>query len=237
MLEVDNIDVYYGGVQALRKVSITVSEGEITTIVGANGAGKSTLLKTLSGQVHPKNGRVFWQGRQIHAQSSTDMVKMGISLVPEGRQLFISLKVLDNLLLGAYLLHCRKNREMIERRLAEVYELFPRLKERSRQVAGTLSGGEQQMVSIGRALMMKPKLLMLDEPSMGLAPMVIRDIFKTIVSLNRQGATILLVEQNARAALSISSRAYVLETGTVVHQGSGSDLLHDAKVIEDYLGG
>lgn len=237
MLEVDNIDVYYGGVRALRKVSITVSEGEITTIVGANGAGKSTLLKTLSGQVHPKNGRVFWQGRQIHAQSSTDMVKMGISLVPEGRQLFISLKVLDNLLLGAYLLHCRKNREMIERRLAEVYELFPRLKERSRQVAGTLSGGEQQMVSIGRALMMKPKLLMLDEPSMGLAPLVIRDIFKTIVSLNRQGATILLVEQNARAALSISSRAYVLETGTVVHQGSGMDLLHDAKVIEDYLGG
>lgn len=237
MIEVDNIDVYYGGVRALRKVSITVSEGEITTIVGANGAGKSTLLKTLSGQVHPKNGRVFWQGRQIHAQSSTDMVKMGISLVPEGRQLFISLKVLDNLLLGAYLLHCRKNREMIERRLAEVYELFPRLKERSRQVAGTLSGGEQQMVSIGRALMMKPKLLMLDEPSMGLAPLVIRDIFKTIVSLNRQGATILLVEQNARAALSISSRAYVLETGTVVHQGSGMDLLHDAKVIEDYLGG
>ena len=237
MLEVDNIDVYYDGVRALRKVSITVSEGEITTIVGANGAGKSTLLKTLSGQVHPKSGRVFWQGRQIHAQSSTDMVKMGISLVPEGRQLFISLKVLDNLLLGAYLLHCRKNREMIERRLAEVYELFPRLKERSRQVAGTLSGGEQQMVSIGRALMMKPKLLMLDEPSMGLAPLVIRDIFKTIVSLNRQGATILLVEQNARAALSISSRAYVLETGTVVHQGSGMDLLHDAKVIEDYLGG
>ncbi len=237
MLEVDNIDVYYGGVRALRKVSITVSEGKITTIVGANGAGKSTLLKTLSGQVHPKNGRVLWQGRQIHAQSSTDMVKMGISLVPEGRQLFISLKVVDNLLLGAYLLHCRKNREEIERRLAEVYELFPRLKERSRQVAGTLSGGEQQMVSIGRALMMKPKLLMLDEPSMGLAPLVIRDIFKTIVSLNRQGATILLVEQNARAALSISARAYVLETGTVVHQGSGMDLLHDSKVIEDYLGG
>ena len=237
MLKVDNIDVYYGGVRALRKVSITVSEGEITTIVGANGAGKSTLLKTLSGQVHPKNGRVLWQGRQIHAQSSTDMVKMGISLVPEGRQLFISLKVVDNLLLGAYLLHCRKNRAEIERRLAEVYELFPRLKERSRQVAGTLSGGEQQMVSIGRALMMKPKLLMLDEPSMGLAPLVIRDIFKTIVSLNRQGATILLVEQNARAALSISARAYVLETGTVVHQGSGMDLLHDSKVIEDYLGG
>ena len=237
MLEVDNIDVYYGGVRALRKVSITVSEGKITTIVGANGAGKSTLLKTLSGQVHPKNGRVLWQGRQIHAQSSTDMVKMGISLVPEGRQLFISLKVVDNLLLGAYLLHCRKNREEIERRLAEVYELFPRLKERSRQVAGTLSGGEQQMVSIGRALMMKPKLLMLDEPSMGLAPLVIRDIFKTIVSLNRQGATILLVEQNARAALSISARAYVLETGTIVHQGSGMDLLYDSKVIEDYLGG
>ena len=237
MLEVDNIDVYYGGVRALHKVSITVVEGEITTIVGANGAGKSTLLKTLSGQVHPQNGRVLWQGRQIHAQSSTDMVKLGISLVPEGRQMFTSLKVVDNLLLGAYLLHSRKNREEIECRLAEVYELFPRLKERSRQVAGTLSGGEQQMVSIGRALMMKPKLLMLDEPSMGLAPLVIRDIFKTIVSLNRQGATILLVEQNARAALSISARAYVLETGTVVHQGSGMDLLHDAIVIEDYLGG
>jgi len=237
MLEVENIDVYYGGVQALHQVSIKVMEGEITTIVGANGAGKSTLLKTLSGQIHPKNGRIFWQGQQVQAQSSTNVVKMGLSLVPEGRQLFTSLKVVDNLLLGAYLLRSRKNREEIERRLAEVYQLFPRLKERSGQVAGTLSGGEQQMVSIGRALMMRPKLLMLDEPSMGLAPLVIRDILRTIVSLNQQGATILLVEQNARAALSISARAYVLETGTVVHEGSGTDLLHDPKVIEDYLGG
>jgi branched-chain amino acid transport system ATP-binding protein len=237
MLEIENIDVYYGGVQALCQVSIKVMEGEITTIVGANGAGKSTLLKTLSGQIHPKNGRIFWKGKQVGAQSSTNMVKMGLSLVPEGRQLFTSLKVVDNLLLGAYLLRSRKNREEIERRLAEVFQLFPRLKERSGQVAGTLSGGEQQMVSIGRALMMRPKLLMLDEPSMGLAPLVIRDILRTIVSLNQQGATILLVEQNARAALSISARAYVLETGTVVHQGSGTDLLHDPKVIEDYLGG
>lgn len=237
MLEVEKIDVYYGGVQALRQVSIQVTEGKITTIVGANGAGKSTLLKTLSGQLHPKNGRIFWQGQQVDARSPTKMVKMGLSLVPESRQLFTSLKVVDNLLLGAYLLHSRKNREEIARRLAEVYRLFPRLKERSHQVAGTLSGGEQQMVSIGRALMIKPKLLMLDEPSMGLAPLVIRDILRTIVSLNQQGATILLVEQNARAALSISDHAYVLETGAVVHQGIGADLLHDPKIIADYLGG
>ncbi len=237
MLEVKGIDVFYGVVQALTGVSLRVPEGRITSIVGANGAGKSTLLKTLSGQIHPKKGTVLWQGREVQNQSSTDMVKQGLSLVPEGRQLFSSLPVVDNLLLGAYLLKGGKHRSEIQRRLAQVYALFPRLKERARQEAGTLSGGEQQMVSIARALMMKPKLLMLDEPSMGLAPLVIRNIMRVILSLNEQGTSILLVEQNARAALSISHRAYVLETGTVVHQGSAADLLHDPKVVEDYLGG
>ena len=237
MLETRDIDVYYGGVQALRRVSIRIPAGKITAIVGANGAGKSTLLKVLSGQIHPKGGEILLEGRRVAATNPEGMVKLGISLVPEGRQLFTNLKVVDNLLLGAYLLRRRRDRAEVERRLARVYRLFPRLEERARQVAGTLSGGEQQMVSIGRALMGRPKLLMLDEPSMGLAPLVTRDILRTMGSLNQQGATILLVEQNARAALGISHYAYVLETGAVAHQGRGEELLRDPRVIADYLGG
>jgi branched-chain amino acid transport system ATP-binding protein len=236
MLEVKGIDVYYDGVQALKDVSLRVAAGKITAIVGSNGAGKSTLLKVLSGQLHAKRGRMLVAGKEAGDKNPVGMVKMGVSLVPEGRQLFTSLKVVDNLLLGAYLLHNRKNRAEIERRLAQVYRLFPRLEERAQQTAGALSGGEQQMVSIGRALMIRPKLLMLDEPSMGLAPLVIRDILAAIVELNQQGAAILLVEQNARAALGICHYAYVLETGAVARQGRGAELLRDARVIADYLG-
>lgn len=236
MLEVKGIDVYYDGVQALKDVSLRVAAGKITAIVGSNGAGKSTLLKVLSGQLHAKRGRMLFAGKEVGDKNPVGMVKMGVSLVPEGRQLFTSLKVVDNLLLGAYLLHNRKNRAEIERRLAQVYRLFPRLEERAQQTAGALSGGEQQMVSIGRALMIRPKLLMLDEPSMGLAPLVIRDILAAIVELNQQGAAILLVEQNARAALRICHYAYVLETGAVARQGRGAELLRDARVIADYLG-
>jgi len=236
MLEVKKIDVYYGAVQALAGVSLQVAEGKITAIVGANGAGKSTLLKVLSGQLAPRRGKILLQGRELGSCTCQDMVKLGISLVPEGRQLFTSLKVIDNLMLGAYLQYKRKNRAQIQRRLARVYRLFPRLEERAQQVAGTLSGGEQQMVSIARALMIRPRLLMLDEPSMGLAPLVIRDILATIVELNRQGTTVLLVEQNARAALAICHYAYVLETGRVAHQGRGPELMQDPRIIEDYLG-
>ena len=236
MLEVKKIDVYYGAVQALAGVSLQVAEGKITAIVGANGAGKSTLLKVLSGQLAPRRGKILLQGRELGSCTCQDMVKLGISLVPEGRQLFTSLKVIDNLMLGAYLQYKRKNRAQIQRRLARVYRLFPRLEERAQQVAGTLSGGEQQMVSIARALMIRPRLLMLDEPSMGLAPLVIRDILATIVELNRQGTTVLLVEQNARAALAICHYTYVLETGRVAHQGRGPELMQDPRIIEDYLG-
>jgi branched-chain amino acid transport system ATP-binding protein len=237
LLKVDDLSVYYGNVLALQRVSLEIPRGRMVSIIGANGAGKSTLLKTLSGVTRSSEGKITFENQPVERLSSKAIVRKGISLVPEGRQLFTSLKVYDNLLLGAYLQYNRRSRAEIESRLMGVFTLFPQLKERANQSAGTLSGGEQQMVSIGRALMAKPRLLMLDEPSMGLAPLVIKEIFRTIGDLNQQGVTILLVEQNARAALAICSYAYVLETGNVVRQGPGSELMHDPGIIEDYLGG
>ena len=219
VLEAEKIQVFYGAVRALKRVSFHVAQGQIISVIGANGAGKSTLLKAVAGVVPSAEGHIRFEGQSIEGLSTAAIVKKGISMVPEGRQLFTSLSVADNLALGAYLHYRKKGREKIASRLEEVYALFPRLKERSAQVSGTLSGGEQQMVSIGRALMNQPKLLMLDEPSMGLAPLVISEIMQTIVRLNREGASIALVEQNARAALRISRYAYVLESGRVVREG------------------
>ena len=237
ILEAENIQVFYGAVRALKHVSFHVDQGRIISVIGANGAGKSTLLKAVAGVVPPTEGHIRFEGQSIKGLSATAIVKKGISLVPEGRQLFTSLSVVDNLTLGAYLHYRRKGREEITSRLGEVYTLFPILKERSVQIAGTLSGGEQQMVSIGRALMSQPSLLMLDEPSMGLAPLVIAEIMQTIVRLNREGTSITLVEQNARAALRISRYAYVLENGRVVREGKSDELLSDPTIIGDYLGG
>ncbi len=237
VLEAENIQVFYGVVRALKHVSFKVSEARITSVIGANGAGKSTLLKAVAGVVPPTDGHIRFEGQTIRGLNPAAIVKKGISMVPEGRQLFTSLSVVDNLTLGAYLHYRREGRLKTASRLEAIYALFPRLKERSAQVSGTLSGGEQQMVSIGRALMSQPKLLMLDEPSMGLAPLVINEIMQTIVRLNREGVSIALVEQNARSALRISRYGYVLENGRVVRKGKSDELLNDPAVIEDYLGG
>jgi branched-chain amino acid transport system ATP-binding protein len=238
MLVIDNLEVRYGSVRALRGISLEIRTGQIVAIVGANGAGKSTLLKTISGVIRPQIGNIHFSDAEITGMSSKSIVKTGISLVPEGRRLFTSLSVEDNLLLGAYIhLASSSRKKQIRSKLDQVYALFPKLRERSAQISGTLSGGEQQMVSIGRALMSQPKLLMLDEPSMGLAPLVIKEIFKTIVDLNTHGTTILLVEQNARTALEICEYAYVLETGNVVRKGPGRQLICDPNIIKDYLGG
>ena len=237
VLEAENIFAFYGAVRALKGVSLSVESGGITSFIGANGAGKSTLLKALSGVVKPVTGEIRFETRSIRGLSTAAIVKRGLCMVPEGRQLFTSLSVLDNLTLGAYLLYRRKGRENIASRLEAVYDLFPRLKERSAQISGTLSGGEQQMVSIGRALMSQPKLLMLDEPSMGLAPLIVGEIMRTLLKLNREGTAIALVEQNARAALRISRFAYVMESGRVVRKGDADELLNDAGIISDYLGG
>lgn len=237
MLAVRDLIVSFDGIRALRGISLDIQKGQIVSVIGANGAGKSTLLKTIAGLVRPKQGTISTGKDEIGGLAPKAIVKKGLSLVPEGRRLFSSLSVLDNLMLGAYLRSGRKHRSQVSQTLEMVYSLFPRLKERSAQAAGTLSGGEQQMVSIGRALMARPELLMLDEPSMGLAPLVIKEIFKTIIELNRSGVTILLVEQNAKAALEISNHAYVLETGRMVREGSGAKLLCDQGIVQDYLGG
>lgn len=237
MLAVRDLNVSFDGIRALRGISLDIQKGQIVSVIGANGAGKSTLLKTIAGLVRPKQGTIRAGQEEICGLAPKAIVKKGLSLVPEGRRLFTSLSVLDNLMLGAYLRTGRRYRAQVRQTLEMVFSLFPRLKERSAQVAGTLSGGEQQMVSIGRALMTGPDLLMLDEPSMGLAPLVIKEIFKTIIELNRSGVTILLVEQNAKAALEISAHAYVLETGRIVREGSGAKLLCDQGIVQDYLGG
>jgi branched-chain amino acid transport system ATP-binding protein len=234
MLNVEEIDVYYGNIKALKGVSLNVNEGEIVTLIGANGAGKSTLLKTLSGLLKPKKGEIEYNNKSIAGKPAQAIVKAGISHVPEGRRVFANMTVEENLELGAYL---RKDSKGIREDFEKVFELFPRLFERKKQLSGTLSGGEQQMLAMGRALMAKPKLLLLDEPSMGLAPLLVKTIFNIIEEINRDGTTILLVEQNAHMALSIATRAYVIETGSVITSGTAEKLQASEEIRQAYLGG
>ena len=234
MLEVKNLSVHYGMIQAVRNVDFTVNEGEIVSLIGANGAGKSTILKTLSGLIHPSEGEIVYLGENIASTSAKKIVEKGLVQVPEGRHVFPGLTVKENLELGAVL---RKDKEEIQKDMEAVFERFPILKERKDQDAQTLSGGEQQMLAMGRALMSRPKLLLLDEPSMGLAPIFIREIFKIIQEIQKTGTTVLLIEQNAKMALSISNRAYVLETGSVVLSGTGQELLESDEIQKAYLGG
>ena len=234
MLKVNEIDVYYGNIHALKNVSLTVEQGEIVTLIGANGAGKSTLLKTISGLLKPKRGQVEYLGDTIHAKPAQLIVKAGISHVPEGRRVFANMSVDENLELGAFL---RKDRSGIQKDLNMVFELFPRLLERRKQQSGTLSGGEQQMLAMGRALMSRPKLLLMDEPSMGLAPLMVKNIFQIIERINEEGTTVLLVEQNANMALSVAHRAYVIETGAIVLAGTADELRESNEVKAAYLGG
>lgn len=234
MLEVKNLSVHYGMIQAVRNVDFKVNEGEIVSLIGANGAGKSTILKTLSGLIHPSEGEIIYLGENIASTSAKKIVEKGLVQVPEGRHVFPGLTVKENLELGAFL---RKDKEEIQKDMESVFERFPILKERKGQDAQTLSGGEQQMLAMGRALMSRPKLLLLDEPSMGLAPIFIREIFKIIQEIQKTGTTVLLIEQNAKMALSISNRAYVLETGSVVLSGTGQELLESDEIQKAYLGG
>jgi branched-chain amino acid transport system ATP-binding protein len=233
VLEVKNISVYYGDIQALWDVGFNVEEGRLVTILGANGAGKTTTLKTIAGLLQPKSGQIRFNGAMVSGMPVHEVADSGISLVPEGRQLFPQLNVEDNLRMGSYLRRTKENRE---KNLKYVYELFPVLADRKNQEAQTLSGGEQQMLAIGRALMQDPKLIMFDEPSLGLSPLLVQEVFGIISELSRQGKTILLVEQNVRQALKIADYSYVLENGRVVHQGTGADLSQDPKVQEAYLG-
>jgi branched-chain amino acid transport system ATP-binding protein len=234
MLVVENLNVFYGGIHALHNLSIEVEQGEIVTLIGANGAGKSTTLNAISGLVRPKSGHISFQGQNIEQMPVHNIVKLGIAQVPEGRRVFPELTVQDNLELGAYL---RREKSAINHDIKRVFELFPRLQERRFQLAGTLSGGEQQMLAIGRGLMTAPQLMLLDEPSMGLAPLLVREIFRIVQEINRTGTTILLVEQNARMALSIAHRAYVLETGRVVFSGAADQIAQMDAVKKAYLGG
>ena len=229
MLKIDNINLYYGGIHALKDLSLDVKKGEIVTLIGANGAGKTSTLRAISGLEPIKSGTISYKASPINKVPAHKIVSLGLSHVPEGRKIFANLTVLENLELGAYL---RKDKE-IQKDMEMVFSKFPRLKEREKQQAGTLSGGEQQMLAIGRALMNRPEMLILDEPSMGLAPLVVKDIFNTIVEINKSGTTILLVEQNANMALSIADRAYVLETGKIVLSGDAKELLEDDSA---YLG-
>lgn len=233
MLKVDNINVYYGSIHAIRGVSFDVNQGEIVTLIGANGAGKSTTLHTISGLLRSKTGSITFMDKRIDNVVPHKIVSMGIAHVPEGRRIFQNMTVAENLQMGGYTRSSKEHSESIEK----VYEQFPRLKERYKQIAGTLSGGEQQMLAMGRALMSKPKLMMLDEPSMGLAPILVEQIFDIIKQLHKNGTTILLVEQNAQAALSIADRAYVLENGRVKMTGTGTELMQSEEVRKAYLGG
>jgi len=234
MLEIRDINVHFGVIQALKGISVTVNDGEIVTLIGANGAGKTTTLHTASGLKKPTSGSIIMDGKDITGASAQDRVKMGISQVPEGRRIFSTLTVLENLELGAYL---RRDKSEIAKDLDNVFERFPRLAERKRQAAGTLSGGEQQMLAIGRALMSRPKILFLDEPSMGLSPLLVIEIFNIIKDINDSGTTVLLVEQNAHMALQIAHRAYVLETGSIVLSGTGAELMQSDEIKKAYLGG
>lgn len=234
LLEIKDLSVHYGVIQALKGVSLEVDEGEIVSLIGANGAGKTTLLQTISGLLKKSSGDILFMGNSLNKTNTKNIVKLGITQVPEGRHIFPEMSVYENLLMGAYL---RKDKEGIKEDLKKVYQRFPRLKDRSSQDASTLSGGEQQMLAMGRALMARPKILLLDEPSMGLAPILVKEIFSIIQDINAQGTTILLVEQNAKMALSIADRAYVMETGNIVMSGSGEELIHSEAIQKAYLGG
>ncbi|MGI6469369.1 MAG: ABC transporter ATP-binding protein [Syntrophomonadaceae bacterium] len=233
MLEVKGLQVFYGGIHALKGVSLQVPENQIVTLVGANGAGKSTLLRAICGLVPVSAGNIYFQGEDIVRKRTVDIINKGITLVPEGRRIFANLTVLENLKMGAY---ARNDKEGIYNDIEQMYELFPRLKERSWQVAGTLSGGEQQMLAIARALMSRPTLLMMDEPSLGLAPLLVKEVFRIIQDIHKQGVTILLIEQNATAALQIADYGYVLETGEIVLEGPGKELARNENVRKAYLG-
>lgn len=233
MLKIDNINVFYGAIHAIKGISLDVEEGQIVTLIGANGAGKSTTLKTISGLLKPKTGSVNFLDQDITGKKAQDIVKLGLCHVPEGRRIFANMSVLENLELGAFL---RKDKAGIKEDMEKVYTRFPRLLERKGQSAGTLSGGEQQMLAMGRALMARPKFLMLDEPSMGLAPLLVKEIFSIIAEINKAGTTILLVEQNAHMALSIAHKAYVLETGTIVLAGNAKELAASDEIKKAYLG-
>jgi branched-chain amino acid transport system ATP-binding protein len=233
VLKVDNLCVSYGGIEALKGISLEVPEGKIVTLIGANGAGKSTTLRSIMGLVKPKSGSITYKGKNLLTVKTKDMVKDGITLVPEGRRIFPNLTVLENLKIGAF---SRKDNKSIKEDMEWVFTLFPRLKERTWQLAGTLSGGEQQMLAVGRALMSRPKLLMMDEPSLGLAPLIVKEIFSIIEEIHKQGVTILLIEQNANAALHIADIGYVLETGTIKLKGPGKELLTNDEVKKAYLG-
>lgn len=231
ILRIENLKVNYGGIEAVKGIDVHVAEGEIVTLIGANGAGKSTTLRTISGLVKPREGRILFQDEGITGHDPSQIVGLGITMVPEGRRIFPDMTVKENLRIGAYL-----RNDDLTKDYEEVYALFPRLKEREWQAGGTLSGGEQQMLAVGRALMARPKLMMLDEPSLGLAPLVVKDIFEIIKRINLQGVTILLIEQNANMALQIAHHAYVLETGRVTMEGTGAELLKDERIREAYLG-
>ena len=233
LLEVDNLNVYYGAIHALQGVSFNVEEGEIVTLIGANGAGKSTTLRTISGLLQPRTGSIKFKGKEISTTPAEQIVRLGISQVPEGRKIFAPLTVRENLMMGAY---TRTDKNEIEQSMQRVFSSFPRLKERIDQLGGTLSGGEQQMLATGRGLMSKPSLLLLDEPSMGLSPILVEEIFRITQEINKQGTTILLVEQNALMALSISHRAYVLETGRIVLSGNAHEVAENPQVKSAYLG-
>ena len=234
MLEIKDIEVYYGVIQAIKGISFEVNEGEVIALIGANGAGKTTTLQTITGLISPKKGQITFEGQDITHMPAHKIVSMGMAHVPEGRRVFAQLSVLDNLKLGAF---TRKDKEEVEETLIRVYKRFPRLEERKNQIAGTLSGGEQQMLAMGRALMSNASMLMLDEPSMGLSPLLVQEIFDIIQNVHKEGMTILLVEQNAQMALSVADRAYVLETGRVVMDGTGAELLTNERVRSAYLGG
>lgn len=231
LLEIRNLSVSYGGINAVKDINLDVPEGQIVTLIGANGAGKSTILRTISGLVKTKTGSVTYEGKELLGKSPDYIVSQGVTLVPEGRRVFTDLTVLENLKIGAYL-----RKDNIEPDIEYVYSLFPRLKERAWQYAGTLSGGEQQMLAVGRALMSRPKLIMMDEPSLGLAPLVVKSIFDIIKTINQKGITVLLIEQNANMALMAAHTAYVLETGNISMKGTGAELLADERIKEAYLG-
>lgn len=233
MLDVKDLNVYYGKIHAIKNISLTVEEGELVSLIGANGAGKTSLLTAIMGQI-PSTGQISFEGQAVHGNGTMEIVRNGMTMVPEGRRVFPRTSVMDNLLLGAY---SRKDKENIKGDLNKIFEMFPRLLERKNQLAGTLSGGEQQMLAMGRALMSRPRLLLLDEPSMGLSPRLVDQVFDTIVSINKSGTTIMLVEQNANQALRVAKRGYVIETGVIVLSDDADKLLSNPQVKEAYLGG